>query len=166
MLHNLLTHNRCILCFIVHGGNSRRKKPGCFSSYLEHGVVVHFTLLWSEWDNKQQTQIKQNNSPANLWKKHFLGKKNKNKTTTGVFRDKNKNKNEELRKFILAKPVVNSGGKNILEKKIKSSLASRGFRNVLTIHSASKTCSGSKCTFNIWGAVRENYGQIMKPCQM
>lgn len=115
---------------------------------------------------RQQTQTKQKNSPANLWKKHFLGKKNKNKTTTGVFRDKNKNKNEELRKFILAKPVVNSGGKNILEKKIKSSLASRGFRNVLTIHSASKTCSGSKCTFNIWGAVRENYGQIMKPCQM
>lgn len=101
-------------------------------------------------------------------KKTFPGKKNKNKTTTGVFRDKKKNKNEELRKFILAKPVVNSGAKNILEKKkkLKSSLASRGFRNVLTIHSASKTCSGSKCTFNIWGAVRERYGQIMKPCQM
>lgn len=51
-------------------------------------------------------------------KKTFPGEKKKKKQQQ-VFSEIKKNKNEELRKFILAKPVVNSGGKNILEKKKK-----------------------------------------------
>lgn len=39
MLHNLLTHNRWNLC------REKLNLLGCFSSYLQHRVVVHYSLM-------------------------------------------------------------------------------------------------------------------------